>query len=120
MFVVRRNDVGRRESEKVEESLFIHFCMKRDSPVILSITVPLPASKKRRDIVHLLRGLRMIRRGVASFVFALLSVVRIAEYISPLIQNLRIRIKQAPVELALPSVEFFHGRQKFIRIPIGS
>ena len=40
MLVVRRDDVGRRKSEEVEESLFIHFGVKRDSPVVLSVTVP--------------------------------------------------------------------------------
>src|SRR6476619_4447404 len=91
MLVVRRNDVGRRESEKVEKSLLIHFGMKRYSPVVLSITVPIPSSKKRRNIVHFLRGLRRIRQVVAELVFKFFPVVRTTEDISPVIQNLSIR-----------------------------
>src|SRR5215469_1420924 len=115
--VIRRNNVRGGKRQEMEKSLFVHLCMQRNSPIILPITIPIPAGKKFGDVVHLFDVLGRVRELIAKLAFEFLLVCGVGQYILAIVQNLGIRIEQHSVELPLPGVQPLYGRQELIRIP---
>src|SRR5271157_2034283 len=103
----------------MEKSLFVDLCMQGNPPVTLSITVPVPAREKRRQIVHLFHCLGRIWQIIAQLFLELLLIFRLLEDIFPVIQDLAITIEQHAINLSLPGIELLHCWYPLIRFPIG-
>src|SRR3984893_13900406 len=117
--VILRNDVRRCKSQKMEEALFVDLGVKRNPPIVLPVTVPIPSGKNGSYVMHLFHRLRQIGQSISEFALELLLIVRIPQNILPIVQNLGIRIEQDPIELAFPSIKPLYCRQEFLRVPVG-
>src|SRR6516164_10731552 len=101
VLVIERDDVWGSKSQKVEKSLLVDLCMKRNSPIILPVAIPIPTREKFCHIMHLLHVFGRIGQFIAKCALEFVLVFGVCQNVFAVVQNLGIRIEQDTIKFTL-------------------